>query len=170
MKWGAAVALLLATPAFAQSQQPTLDVPSTATLQIGTEVPLMLLDELSSKRTQKGASFHLEVSENVVANGVLVIPAGTQAVGEVTRSDPKGAFGKSGKLEARVLYMMLDDKPVRLSGTLNAHGKGATAETVLTAAAVGALAWIVTGKSAVLPKGAKLIALLDKPVTVSLSH
>lgn len=146
---------------------PHPEAPAAArTLQTGTEVSLILLDQLSSKTSPKGTPFDLEVAEDVLKNGQLLIPAGTRAVGEVTYSNPKGAFGKSGKLEASIKYIIIDGKPVRMSGRLSAAGENGTTETVLTAVAVGMLAFPVTGKSATIPKGTWLRALLDKSVTI----
>lgn len=143
------------------------EVPADArTLQTGSEFSLILLDQLSSKTSPKGTPFDLEVAEDVLKNGQLLIPAGTRAVGEVTHSNPKGAFGKSGKLEAAIMYMIIDGRPVRMSGRLSAAGENGTTETVLTAVAVGMLAFAVTGKSATIPKGTRLRALLDKSVTI----
>lgn len=132
----------------------------------GTAIPLRLLDRLSTKITQKGETFDLEVLEDVVMGAEVVIPAGTLAVGEVTRSDAKGAFGKSGKLEARILYLKLAGRSLRVSGTLSVAGEGRTTETVLTALAAGTLAFAVTGKSAVLEPGTELLTHTDRPFAV----
>lgn len=139
-------------------------LPDGIRLQIGSPVHLRLIEELSSKVTRKGDTFALEVTKDVSAEGFVVIPAGTQAVGEVTRAETKGAFGKSGKLEARILYLKLDGRTVRLTGALGVAGEGGTTETVLTAIAIGALAFVVTGKSAVLPAGTELVAITDRSV------
>ena len=159
--------------ALASSTVPAVDAaaapfpaPVARTIQIGTEVSLILLDDLSTKTSPKGTPFDLEVAEDVVKDGHVLIPAGTRAVGEVTRSDPKGAFGESGKIEAAIMYMVLGGKPVRMSGRLSAAGKGGTTETVLTAVAAGLMACAVTGKSATIPKGTQLRAYLDRNVTI----
>lgn len=138
--------------------------PTEQTLQIGSQVSFKLLDELSTKRSPRGQTFRLEVTEDVKIKGQLVIPSGTIAVGEVTRSDAKGAFGKSGKLEARVLYLEVSGRTVRMTGILSAAGKGGTTETVLTAIAAGTLAFAITGKTAIIPKGTALDASLDRSV------
>lgn len=137
-------------------------VPIKVSLPVGTDIKMHLLDELSTKRTAKGETFQLVVTEDVQANGWLLVPSGTIAVGEVTRSDAKGAWGKSGKLEARVLYLRLNDRPVRLTGGLVAAGEGGTTEAVLATIAGGMLGFAVTGKSAVIPEGTPLIATTDR--------
>lgn len=132
----------------------------------GTAIQLRLMDRLSTKITQKGETFDLEVIEDVVVDGTTIVPAGTLAVGEVTRSDAKGPFGKSGKLEARILYLKFGGRPLRVSGTLSVAGDGGTTETVLTALAAGTLAFAVTGKSAVLEPGTELFVHTDRPISV----
>ena len=97
---------------FARPQAATAPVASApqavaepnAVLAQGTPVHFKTQQELNSKHSRVGDRFELRVSEDVIVNGVTVIPAGTRGVGEVTRVDGKGMFGKSGKLDARVLY------------------------------------------------------------------
>lgn len=132
----------------------------------GTAIQLRLLDRLSTQITLKGETFDLEVIEDVALGAEVVIPAGTLAVGEVTRSNAKGAFGKSGKLEARILYLKLAGRSLRVSGTLSVAGEIRTTETVLTALAAGTLAFAVTGKSAVLEPGTELLTHTDRPFAV----
>lgn len=141
-------------------------MPDKVGLRDGTQVRLRLLDELSTRFEQKGQTFELEVIEDVRSEGWLLIPAGSRVVGEVTRSDAKGAFGKSGKLEARILYLKLDGRSVRLSESLGAAGKGGTTGTVLSAIAAGTLAFVVTGKTAVIEVGTELVATIDRPISL----
>lgn len=65
---------------------PIAAIPTTnAVLRVGTEVPLRLLEELTTKgkRLRVGNRFRLETSEPVMINGVTVIPVGSPAVGEM---------------------------------------------------------------------------------------
>lgn len=79
-------------------------------------------------------------------------------IGEITNAQTKSAFGVSGKLEARTLYAQTTNGTVRLSGRLGQKGKGGTTETVLTYAMIGAISFVVTGKSATIPAGTELLA------------
>jgi len=135
-------------------------------VQVGSEIRLRLLDELSTEKSPRGTVFNLEVAEPVIVDGIDVIPVGTKAVGEVVRSEPKGAFGKSGKLEAQVLYL-IDGRPVRLSGRLHAEGDGGTTETVLTALAAGTLAFVITGRAAALGPRKIIKARLDRELVLT---
>lgn len=103
LKYCLAGAIALASVAtHAQVAQPTpiaAPVASAAVLRVGTEVPLRLSEELTTKGKQLrvGQRFHLETAEPVVVNGVTVIPAGSPAMGEITDVRNKGMWGKSGR-------------------------------------------------------------------------
>src|SRR5438445_13378980 len=60
-------------------------VTTNAILRVGTEIPLRLAQELTTKGKQLrvGDRFHLETSEPVIVQGVNVIPVGSPAMGEV---------------------------------------------------------------------------------------
>lgn len=154
------------TATVASSTEHDTPILPIVSLAPGTDVSLELLDTLSTRITQKGETFDLRVTEDVVADGWVLIPADTMAVGEVARSEAKDAFGKSGKLEARILYLRLPDRSLRLTGYLRLKGQGQTTETVLAAIAGGTLAFAVTGKSAVLDAGTFLVATTDRTVSL----
>lgn len=65
-------------------------------LRQGTEIRLKTISALSSKFSKLGDRFEFLTTEDVKVNGQIVIPAGTRGVGEVTKVEKKGAFGKSG--------------------------------------------------------------------------
>ena len=97
---------------------------TNALLRVGTEVPLRLSQELTTqgKKLRVGDRFHLETSEPVMVQGVNVIPVGSPAVGEITDARNKGMWGKSGHLAARVLYVTVNGRQIRLSGAFDDKG------------------------------------------------
>ena len=131
-----------------------------------TEIPLRTMTELSSKKNKVGDRFDLEVVDDINLNNRTVIPAGTRAVGEVTKVIKKGMFGKSGKLETRVLYVRLGDKQIRVKGENADRGKGGTAATVASLIFIWPAAFFVTGKSAVLPPGTQTTTYLENDLPV----
>jgi hypothetical protein len=124
----------------------------------GIDVKLFLDETLSSRSNVKGDLFRLKVAEPVMVDGAEALAAGTVVIGEITNAQTKSAFGVSGKLEARTLYAQTPTGTVRLSGRLGQKGKGGTTETVLTYAMIGAISFVVTGKSATIPAGTELLA------------
>lgn len=186
--FAAAAALLMAQAAAAQTtpqrgSSPTATVapaqpaaviePSRpeSLLRAGTEVPLTLREELTTKKKQLrvGQRIQLEVTSNVTAGGVTVIPAGTPAIGEVTEVRNKGMWGKSGYIAARVLSLRLGDRQVRLSGTFDDKGVTGTAGVVAAVAFVPVVGFFTTGTSAVIPLGAPVKAFLDEDVAFKLA-
>lgn len=165
-----AAALLFSTPGATQTtnQQP-LVIGATApanVLRAGTEIPLRTLTEVNSRESKVGDRFNLEVAENVTLGGKIIIPVGTQAVGEVTKVVGKGMFGKSGKIETRLLYVKMGDQQLRIRGTVGDRGKGGTAATVGALAVVPIAAFFVTGTSAVLAPGSSAMGYLESDLSL----
>lgn len=146
-------------------------VTGNATLRIGTEVPLRLEEELTTKGKQLrvGQRFHLTTSEPILINGITVIPVGTPAEGEITDVRNKGMWGKSGHLAARLLYLTVNGRQVRLSGTFDdkgvAGGWGAAAVSAFVFLPAG---FFMTGTSAKIPAGATVKGFVAEDVPLAL--
>jgi hypothetical protein len=165
-----ASASLLLTPAALHAQsEPIAVAPAEAgpMLRQGTEIRLVTLTELNSKRNRVGERFDMEVQESVQLNGQTVIPAGTRAVGEITLRKGKGMWGKSGKLEFRPLYVKLGDRQIRISAnSTRDKGKAGTAGVVAAVAFMPIAGFLVTGTSARIPAQTPVVAQLDEDVPV----
>lgn len=76
-------------------------------LRTGAPVTLKMSETISTKgkKLEAGYLAHLEVLDPVLVDGVVVIPAGSPAIAEVTDVRNKGMWGKSGKINARMLYV-----------------------------------------------------------------
>ena len=98
--------------------------------------------------------------------GKSVIKAGTRGVGEVTVAKKKGMWGKSGKLETRLLYLEVGDQRIRISGVAGGQGKTGTAGVVASLAVVPIAGFFVTGTSATIPPRTATIATLDEDIPV----
>jgi hypothetical protein len=143
---------------------------SGAVLRVGTAVPLKMSEELTTKHKQVrvGQRFRMEVSEDVKVDGITVIPVGTPAVGEVTDVRNKGMWGKSGHIGARVLYLTVNGRQIRLTGSFDdkghAGGVGAAAVSGLVFLPAG---FFMTGTSAHLPIGFPVNAFVDEDVPLT---
>ena len=142
-----------------------------AILRVGTEIPLRLIEELTTKgkKLRVGDRFHLETSEPVMVNGVNVIPVGSPAVGEITDVRNKGMWGKSGHLAARILYVTVNGRQIRLSGAFDdkgvAGGVGAVALTTFVAWPAG---FFITGTSALVRSGSIVKGFVDEDVPLAM--
>ena len=141
-------------------------------LRVGTEVPLRLLEELTTggKKLRVGQRFRMETSAPVMVQGVVVIPTGSPAVGEITDVRNKGMWGKSGKLNARVLYVTVNGRQIRLTGGFDdkgvAGGVGAVAVSAIVFLPAG---FFMTGTSAKVAVGAAVKGFIDEDVPLSLA-
>jgi len=160
------------TAAFVAQPAP-IQAPATAnaTLRVGTEVPVRLLEELTTKgkKLRVGHRFRLETSEPVMVQGVVVIPVGSPAVGEITDVRNKGMWGKSGHLGARLLYVTVNGRQIRLSGAFDdkgvAGGVGAVAVSAIVFLPAG---FFMTGTSARVPSGTIIKAFIDEDVALAI--
>jgi hypothetical protein len=141
-------------------------------LRVGTEVPLTLSEMLTTKdkAVKVGQRFRMETSEAVMVQGVTVIPAGSPAVGEVTDAKYAGGWGKSGKLNARILYVTVNGRQIRLSGAFDEKGKSKG----VGAAAVSAVVFLpagffMKGSRAELPIGTPVKGFVDEDVPLQMA-
>ena len=174
---------LLAAPAslLAQSVIPAVAAPTVApivapvttnaVLRTGTEVPLRLSEELTTqgKKLRVGQRFRLETSAPVVVQGVTVIPAGSPAVGEVTDVRNKGMWGKSGHLGARVLYVTVNGRQIRLTGAFDDKGvAGGVGAIAVSAIIIPVAGFFMTGTSAQVPVNTIVKGFIDEDVQLAL--
>jgi hypothetical protein len=168
----AACLMLLASPAAADQAQPIVAKIEAATgnsLKLGTEVRLVTVSELSSNRSRVGDRIELEVQEAVQLNGQTVIPAGTRAIGEITRRKDSGMWGKAGKLEFKPLHIKMGDRQIRLSASdaTKDKGKAGTAGVVAAVVFLPVAGFFVKGTSAKIPARTAVTAYLDEDVPVT---
>lgn len=162
LRWSLALALCLPSAAIAQVTG------DAALLPANSEVPLVLDQEVSSKRTKVGDAFDVSVARDVWVGGQLAIPRGARGRGIVVWKTGKGAFGKSGKLEIELRSVQVGDQLVPLTGKFRQEGSGNTAATVGTIVAAGVIAGMfVTGHSAVFAQGTELRGFTAAPVVAA---
>lgn len=171
-----ACALLLAPATVsAQAVAPSMPLaaPSSemAMLRTGTEVVLKLSEELTTKgkKLRVGQRFHMETAEPVIVQGMTVIPVGSPAVGEITDVRNKGMWGKSGHLGARVLYVTVNGRQMRLSGAFDDKGVTGTAGVVGALVVVPVAGFFMTGTSARVPLGTQVKGFLDEDVPLAMA-
>lgn len=145
--------------------QPAPAVGQGALIGQGGTVRLMVMREVTTKTAQAGDRFRLQVDQDVLIDGVKVVPAGTQAWGEVVAAAPSGFVGKSGKLSARLLYIELPDRKIALRGDMmeaGTRGGATTAAATVGFALMGAgpLGLLTRGTNAKLKAGDILIGYL----------
>jgi hypothetical protein len=156
----AAFAALLLTAA-AAAQAPRLVLPAR------TPVTLLTQTELDTRSSKQGDRFELAVRDDVRVGGLVAIPKGSKAWGEIIRRTGKGSYGRSGKLELRLLHLTVDGQNIRLDGDERLKGESAVEAAVVTSAIWGLIGAFISGKSARLPAGTEIVGFTRRDVPLS---
>jgi len=172
--------LASATPVYAQQTTTVNAVPlvseagteaSSRVLRGGAQVRVRFLHEVTTedKVSKVGDRPRMEVAENVTVDGVAVIPQGTPVTGELTAVRNKGMWGKSGKIEGRVLNLSLNGRTIRMSGAFDDKGVTGTAGVVAAVALVPVVGFFVTGTSARIPANSQISAYVDEDIVFTVA-
>ena len=157
--WIAAISLLLAAASGSALAQPMI-LPEGMTIQLETR------QEISSKSARVGDRIELAVARPVTIGGVTLIPAGSPAVGEVSRVRDNGLLGRSGKLDIKVSTVRAGGMDVPVRGQRNSQGKSGTLGAVGAGIVFLPLAVLVRGKDVKLPAGTKFEVYVDREVSL----
>lgn len=141
-----------------------------ATLPMFTPLKVMLDDELSSTANKVGDRFGVTVLEDVVAEGTIVIPAGTRGEGVVSFATPRGGFGKAGMLSISLRTLDLGGKSVLLDGRYREEGKDKNGAVAATYWAVGIFAGFIKGKPGHIERGRELRARTGEDIVFIAGH
>lgn len=135
-------------------------------IRAGTEITFAMREELTTKgkKLRVGQRFQMETVGDVTRNGVVVIPSGTPAIGEITEVRNKGMWGKSGYIGARVVSLNLNGRTIRASGAFDDKGVTGTGGVVAAVALLPIAGFFTTGTSAVIPLGGQTKGFLDEDI------
>jgi hypothetical protein len=122
-----------------------------------------------SADAHEGDSVDFETLEDVAANGILVIPKGSVAIGTVTEAVPKRRMGRAGKLEIVLDYIRLaDTEKTAIRAVKDAKGGSHTAGMTAGIVATGLLFFpaapfflFMHGKDITIPKGAEVTGYIN---------
>lgn len=124
-------------------------------LPAGTQVSLSPMQEISSKHIAMGERFQFQVVNDVVENGLVVIPRGSIATGVVTMKTGRAVGGKSGKFDITFESVTANGRAFPLSGIHHQEGKGNTVGALL-----GSI--VISGRSAVMQQGQIVTAMIKE--------
>ncbi|HLH08100.1 MAG TPA: BON domain-containing protein [Terriglobales bacterium] len=133
----------------AQQQQTAPPPPPTpppvqkVTIPDGTQLSIRLVEALDSGRNHAGDVFHGSLSQPIVVDGKVVIPADSDVTGQVTDAKDAGHFSGNSSLALKLTTLTVNGKTYQIAtDSLQKQGKGRgknTAEKVGGGAAIGAL-------------------------------
>lgn len=136
-----------------------------------TVLSVILTSELTSKRARKGDMVPLKLAENLIVNGVVVVPAGAKVFAKVTRVTRSGMFGRAGKLEFTVDSVKAVNGveiPLEYTAERKRHNDGGAVAVVAVVSILGGA--LMRGANVSFPEGsvfeAKVAADTDLNVTI----
>jgi len=127
--------------------------PSAITLRNGTAIHLKLGKTISSATAHVGDIVDLTVVEEVIVDGISVVPAGSTAIGLVSEAEPKKRMGHGGKLAFSVNFVRLkDDEKAVVRSFQETTGSNNSAGTINP---------LSSGKEVVFTQGTEFTAYVD---------
>jgi len=137
-----------------QADAPVTPVsPSAIVLKNGTPIHMKLMKSLSSATAHVGDVVDLKVTEEVIVDGLSVIPADTQAVGLVSEAEPKKRLGHGGKLAFGVNFIRLKDDEKAAVRSFQETTGASNSSAVINP--------LASGKEVVFPQGMEFTAYVD---------
>jgi hypothetical protein len=138
-------------------------------LRAGTPVPVALSEFLTTKgkHLKVGQRVQLEVAQDVLLNGRVVIPARSPVEGVLTEVRNKGMWGKSGAIHLHINSVNINGTNIRLKGDMDTRGETGTAGVVGAIVVLPVAGFFVTGTSAEMPLNMPGRAFLDQDIALA---
>ena len=130
-------------------------VEQVVVLKAGTVVPLETINVIKSDNATVGRTIDLKVTRDVEVDGQTVIPAGSIAKGQITRSEKAKGLGKPGFLEIQIKSVQaVDGQDVYLAGgNVSEEGDDKATLAIVLGIFVCILFLFMKGKNAEIPPG-----------------
>jgi hypothetical protein len=142
--------------------------PICCALPDGTLVELAIGEPLTSKTAQRGQRFKLLLAEPLRLGETVVLPAGTEGVGEVIHADRARAAGKPGELLLAARFLQGPEGEIKLRGMkLGGSGKDHGNAAMAVATALGPVGFFVRGGQIEIETGTRAHAKLAGPLKVA---
>jgi hypothetical protein len=138
----------------------------------GTAIILVANETLSSKTTKVGTTFQMGVKDDVFGDDgkSVVVTAGSQVIGTITKSEKNGVAGKKGIISFSVDYIKaVDGQRIPVNLNVNDEGKSRGTGVVIAAAFVAAPLLLLKGQAATIEMGTqyKAYTSTDREIEVA---
>src|SRR5580658_8634035 len=141
--------------------------PEKLVLREGADVSLKFAQDVSSKTANDDDPVALVLDQDIKIGDVVVVKAGSKAVGTITHAKKAGMLGKAGELNMRLDYLITDSGRLRLRGTKGKEGEGKVGETVALTVLFGPIGLIKHGKNVEIKQGTPLLVYTDENYEVT---
>lgn len=137
------------------------------TVPEATEFSAQTLDFLTSQTASVGDPVNLEVTDNVLVNGGIVIAAGTPVRGVVSAVEKAGRIGKSGSISLRIeSTQTVDDQKVRLRASKTQQTDDKLGSVIALSLIVNPLFLLKKGNDVAYQPGTKVTIYTDQRMDV----
>jgi len=133
---------------------------SVVTLNAMSRIGLETVSSVPSTTATAGTSIDFRVTHDVIAEGKVVIPAGSIAKGQVVRSDYARGLGKPGFVEVEIRSVTsVDGQEIYLTNSsLRKEGKDKSGTAIILGVLICILFLTMKGEDAVIPSGYQISA------------
>jgi hypothetical protein len=146
------------------------DVPcahETSLLPAGTEISVLITEELTSLTHFPGEAPAFELERDVVCDGRELMRGGSEVKVRIIQAVPARAPARAGILTIELLEgTAIDGSTVRLTGIHTRRGARKLARAIVTTAVLGLLSLGRPGEEARLPKGEIVVGRTRDPTQV----
>lgn len=158
--------------ASADAPQPAVLAPPVAppsavccVIPAGSEIELEIAQPLSSATHKRGDKFALKLHAPLTFHDRIVVPAGTEGVGEIVHAEASRGGGKPGELLLAARYLRVQDTQVRLRALkFGGSGQDRTKGALAASMALGPFAHFIRGRDIEIPAGTVVRAKLAQDV------
>lgn len=138
------------------------------TLKAGTIIPLQSVNQVKAADVYEGQMVDFRVTQDIVVDGICVIPRGYLVKGKVMEARKSSIAGTKGRLVININSMHLPNgEPVFFTNTdARIYGKNRTPLAVVT----GVFIWpclFIPGTKAVMPSGYDVQATVASNITIN---
>lgn len=162
----AVIAVMMTTDGLVEAPRP----PSReVVIPEGTEVTVRLRTPMSSATNRVGDAVSLEVVNDVVVNGTVVIGSRAPGRGEITQAQSRRSFGRSGKLNFTIdVVQAVNGENVSLRATRERRGGDSYGKAGVVTILAGPFGALVKGKDVEIPAGTEYVIYINEDRTIVL--
>ena len=133
----------------------SVPVEQAVVLKAGTVVSLETINAIKSDKATVGRTIDLRVTRDIEVDGQTVIPAGSIAKGQITRSQKAKGLGKGGFLEIQIKSVTaVDGQEVYLAGgNVSEEGDDKATLAIVLGIFICILFLFIKGENAEIPPG-----------------
>jgi len=163
--WLLSLAAFLPAGPIAAGEQATADTLPVAASRVRSVVlranlliPLRLMETVGSDTHQTGARFALVVTDDILVDDLVVVPAGSVVEGEVIHAAKSGMFGKAGELSITSRYLQVGERRIRLRSLYAKAGQNKADLAMGVGLIIPLAPFFIRGKQVIVPADTELIA------------